>query len=831
MSLSTARASSAPSSPREEQADVTDLNIQVPDQEIRKKEPLPVNQTGVPPELLLSLTSTVSSKSTQGQTAHKRNCESCEIRRPDGVWHHRFGRSKYKYFLEQPTSLTGAGRDISFLCDAVLTQRKMALLPPVNEDLSLSENVIPEEYRLVRNKGIQCLELYEDAFTVQLKDQEQKLRALPSLRPSGRLEVIQLMRMMDDMLEKAGVDEKSDELTELCQLEGLLELVKTEQNIYNIVFHELIRQVTVGCAERGQLLAKLRLRYQSLLDRIPRRLRSLHAEVVAQRTLDRRLIEEIYRIKASIQQINMELSKIKDHNIFVSQKIERAQHQLTEGHRETLSSSDIVQGYHRMYELHKTRLEDQLQQITEERDFWNQFTFSLALKMIKVKKLQLISELDVSEKGWSKTALHCLLYISTKEAQDLDNIVEATVNWKEQLINFMSELKSTEQAQMEQVTSVQQGIAKWSLLLDTQDKNASRSCRTVALKDWSYRALMLVLQCEEYQDEKQLLFQESLKELHSNLEKWLSMSIHLFERQTFTDAKSAVGPQTVKELDKVLSALLKQFHIQVSGESDFIEYHFSQPASKVTMPISDWLKLEEALFNWRNLAEEIFLHCCFTPVENQKDKNKPNLYTQTKKALDSIQEFTNTLFIFTESKSKELQEKVTEDPLLEPGDVDEDRDETEPESTERELIDHERPVLKLIGYDGNITQRYLDENIVLLTGTDELVLSPVTEEDNTALSILSTVVLLQKELSDSEVRVRDNELRALKAEEALHAALDKIQDLERQLENQPAPEPQSEDEAKKTPPPSPPIVTGPASPKSPTVEDKQASITTEDKKQ
>lgn len=42
-------------------------------------------------------------------------------------------------------------------------------------------------------------------------------------------------------------------------MEGLLELVRTEQNIYNVVFHELIRQVSVGCAERGQLLAKLRL--------------------------------------------------------------------------------------------------------------------------------------------------------------------------------------------------------------------------------------------------------------------------------------------------------------------------------------------------------------------------------------------------------------------------------------------------------------------------------------------------------------------------------------------------------------------------------------------
>lgn len=42
-------------------------------------------------------------------------------------------------------------------------------------------------------------------------------------------------------------------------MEALLELVQVEQNIYNVVFHEVIRQVSVGCAERGQLLAKLRL--------------------------------------------------------------------------------------------------------------------------------------------------------------------------------------------------------------------------------------------------------------------------------------------------------------------------------------------------------------------------------------------------------------------------------------------------------------------------------------------------------------------------------------------------------------------------------------------
>lgn len=49
----------------------------------------------------------------------------------------------------------------------------------------------------------------------------------------------------------------------MLQMERLLELVQMEQNIYNTVFHEVIRQVTVSCAERGQLLAKLRLAFEA----------------------------------------------------------------------------------------------------------------------------------------------------------------------------------------------------------------------------------------------------------------------------------------------------------------------------------------------------------------------------------------------------------------------------------------------------------------------------------------------------------------------------------------------------------------------------------------
>ncbi|XP_070765582.1 axonemal dynein light chain domain-containing protein 1 [Enoplosus armatus] len=1007
------RASSAPSSSRPEQTPdtrVAELNFHIP-VESRKKQLPPVSNPIIPDELLVSLTSTVCNRSTLGHTAHHRHCKGCGIRRPDAVWHHPLGRKKYKYFLEQPTSLTGAGRDISFLCDAMPTQGKTTPLPPLTDrsgigdtqNLSVSENLIPEEYHIVKNKGLRSLEFYEDAFTVQLQDDEQKLRVFPSLKPSGRLEVVQLMRMMDDMLVKAGVDQQSEELTELSQMQGLLELVQVEQNIYNIVFHELIRQVTVSCAERGQLLAKLRQRYQSLLERIPRHLKALHTEAVAQRAVDRRLTEEIHRIKTSIQLLSTELSRIRDHDALVSQQVERAHRQLAGDLDQTHTNTDVVKGYHELYELQRGRLEAQLLQMTEERDYWSQLTFCLALKVISVKKLQLISRLHISEQSWSKTAEHCSLYLASKDTEDLNIIMELTGYWKGQLTAFMSQLKKTEHAQCEQISAIQQGIAKW--LCSTQNKcpdpkyeKASLEQIHADLKQWSNT---LALQCERYQGEKLLCCQQILAELGRVQERWLEMSLELFRRHPSPDGEPPGGQQARRELDRVLSELLKQLDTQVSGEGGIhrqitsllglMESWVSKLGAVIGRPemmsVSDWLKLEKALRIWQSLCDEALKDDFSMQTENEKDKNKPDIYTNTEKVLEKVQEFITSLSNFTDGENQRLSEEVSsihkalthwildllllmvpdhsedhnqeqehhyimnislqtldedakmlaekldyfsryitsscklileeqilqnprevegenemdecrklerecidcvetciillsglkggpvelpvkhadpasnsdvpvspadsmetvvkEEVSAEPTAASEVNDETEAEPRECTAEGHETqqevgqeeltlcdsPVVKLIGYDGDITQRKLGESSVHLNGTEELVVSPGTDEAQKAFSDLTTVGLLQQELHDSELQVQSAEQRALKAEEALQAALEKIQDLERQLQGRPSLEPKSSEEKKKTPPPSPPPVTPPAPPKKTTAaEAKPTSSTKRTKK-
>lgn len=45
------------------------------------------------------------------------------------------------------------------------------------------------------------------------------------------------------------------------------------------------------------------------------------------------------------------------------------------------SSPSVVQGYHELYELQRSRLEAQLLQMTEQRDNWRERTLGLALKV------------------------------------------------------------------------------------------------------------------------------------------------------------------------------------------------------------------------------------------------------------------------------------------------------------------------------------------------------------------------------------------------------------------------------------------------------------------
>lgn len=59
----------------------------------------------------------------------------------------------------------------------------------------------------------------------------------------------------------------------------------------------------------------------------------------------------------------------------------------------------VVQGYHELYELHRSRLETQLLHLMQERDCWIQLSFSLATKVSR--KFDLLCKCPVFCVGFS----------------------------------------------------------------------------------------------------------------------------------------------------------------------------------------------------------------------------------------------------------------------------------------------------------------------------------------------------------------------------------------------------------------------------------------------
>ncbi|KAM8889021.1 axonemal dynein light chain domain-containing protein 1 isoform 2-T2 [Synchiropus picturatus] len=640
-----------------------------------------LNNTAIPDKLLASLSS-AASKNAMGQPGHLRLCKASVVRRPDAFWHHPSGREKYKHFLEQPTSLTGAGRDVSFICDSV-THKKTSL-PPLSERCGAStvqnlnglESLVPEEYHILQNKGIGTLKLYEDAFTVQLQEDDQRLRVFPSLQPSGRLEAIHLMRIMDDMLEKAGVGDQSEELTDFSQMESLLKMVHSEQKIYNIVFHEVIRQVSVGCVERGRLLAKLRQRYQSLLQRIPLRLKALHTQV-AQQAFGRRLAEEMRRIQSNIQHLSGELSRVREHDAVVSQQAEVTRQQLTEARAHTNINSIVAQGCHEIYELQRSRLQAALLKMTKERDCWSRTAFCLALKVISAKRLQQVSELHLSERSWFKTAEHCGLYITTKDADTLDVVMELTDQWEEKFTAFIAHLKNIDKEAHEKMAAIQKGIAKWITFCCTTERCVISKCEKgavadilVDLKQW---IKMLTVISEHYQGEQLLFCQQSVIQLVEQREQWLERSLLLYRTHMHPDDELPTVQSDLRDLDSFISEHQKHLDLHFTGESGIylnilsligllkpMQTLLDAPSDPLKiMSEANVLKLELDLRSCQTLAEELLQEFSEMQAGYQLDQDMINIYTESEHVLQRLQKFKNNLTRFTQCESHKLMAQIS----------------------------------------------------------------------------------------------------------------------------------------------------------------------------
>ncbi|KFP01622.1 Axonemal dynein light chain domain-containing protein 1, partial [Calypte anna] len=382
-------------------------------------------------------------------------------------------------------------------------------------------------------------------------------------KPSGRLEVMQLMEVMDSMLEKAGVD-KLIRVTGPSQLHDSLELMRAEQNIYNIVFHELIRQVSVDCVERGQLLSKLRQRYVSLLERIPEQMKTLYKKMMAQQLINRHITEELIHFKDSVRQLASELCEVREHDFKVTKKAEKAEEELAAAILEAEAKADLLKEYRDLYELQRRRLEEQVVLLAQERDIWTSAAYGLALKIIERNKLTLVHKLHVSGRSLINILKHFIVLLSSKDTGDLADLQDETNQFSGRLGQFGAEIEHSEESSQAKLQIVCSRLNKHLQCFQCSDSGGPTFGGTVSLL-----LLFQVLRedLEQYGGEVHLGKSESLRSIASLQEHWMELGQTVLNRHWHLDG--VLSPQHIAlgEIKQSAHELYQQYNRRISGNN------------------------------------------------------------------------------------------------------------------------------------------------------------------------------------------------------------------------------------------------------------------------
>ncbi|KAM9212405.1 axonemal dynein light chain domain-containing protein 1 [Dugong dugon] len=493
---------------------------------VDRSKPLPTSLQNefIPEEVLLSLTYAANagacpenllppkkSRTPKGGLLHP-------LRPTDHVWHHPVRRNKFKYLIDNPVSLTGAG----------------------------------------------------SKYTTLLTDSENRLLLFPSMKPNKRVEVVQLNDVMDTMLERAGVE--TEEYTGPTQMHKLLHMLKKEQTIYNTIFHELIRQVSVDCADRGELLSKIRERYVQMLDQIARQMIDFYKDLVTQRIMDQRILEELYNFKNVIEKLTRELYLVRKHDIKLTKEAEKAHKDLAQALLDAEKNAKIVEEYHDLYTLQRGRMENDIKQLMTERDIWSSSTYQLALKVIVRNKVILAKRLYLNEKGWNKYTKYFIILLSTKDTADLALLQKLTQKWRNLVNTFKQEMEQSEESTRETLQTVKNGLIKWEKFLKNNiGKDNSPFIQGGILDpihpDFKLWVKMLNDDKEKYTGDILVSKYDSLKIIKHLQENWADIGLGIFNRHKNMEGEMPPEQLYMEEINKTIGKLYKEYEIRINGNN------------------------------------------------------------------------------------------------------------------------------------------------------------------------------------------------------------------------------------------------------------------------
>ncbi|CAG5099408.1 Oidioi.mRNA.OKI2018_I69.XSR.g16513.t2.cds [Oikopleura dioica] len=336
-------------------------------------------------------------------------------------------------------------------------------------------------------------------------------------------------------------------------IHDVLDTIKKEQDIYDVVFYEIIRQVTVDCKERGQLLSKLRRAYSDLLGRIPEYVGGIHSELIAQRVLDGKLTSQILFFKSEIDRLGNELQIVKDHDKSISEEAETSKKELQYAMSESAKSAAVLEEYHQLYELQRERLQKHIKKITTEREIWNTAAYSLAIKLVDENELSVARRIYVSERAWSKLARHFAVFLAERDSNDLNLLQMEVHRWRDTASNLkrLSQTKNNKARELakelfQELAKVMEEFKKKFIYIDfaggRRAKEPDLNSADQLIEDFEFVTIKLGKFIHTFDNSDPLAGKcgKYLEDMEQRLNNWTDIAVEIYSRhRSPTDQKHA----------------------------------------------------------------------------------------------------------------------------------------------------------------------------------------------------------------------------------------------------------------------------------------------------
>ncbi|KAI8919300.1 hypothetical protein DFJ77DRAFT_482851 [Powellomyces hirtus] len=469
---------------------------------------------------------------------------------------------------------------------------------------------------------------------------------------------------MATLLREIGADSDTEYPTDM---HAFLAIIQEEQKIYDAVFAELTRQVTVNMIERGEVLAEIRNRYANMFTKIPKHVRNLHTELVAQRRLNRRLCHELLHSRETVKDLVRELGVIRKHDADITKQAQDSQEKLVSVLTQSDNTEEILEEYHKLYRMQRDRLEDAVRLAEQEKRIWVDAATALALRIGQEHGIADLVLLQKHEHARLRSANHVAVIISNVNDTQLRAIERRIDEWRAKLIALSQSVVEEDQHNIETLAKMQRDMDMVMKNLEAGAPTAADGdlvdsdhplLKSFAIHDVKSLSEYLMKWVEQitavairFTSDRDLVFQEEIAEIRKETELWVEQTYKLLrrnERNTNGNEYAPLSDFLSKIGEEVQDWLTKLDH-RVSGEDGIASHVISlqnQLEDRYTtygtrdntkpLPLIERHALRESLFNWTGQIGKNIIDTLSNTTEKEQHKIPLHVENLLSRLLDQL---------------------------------------------------------------------------------------------------------------------------------------------------------------------------------------------------